>query len=171
MFRIATMDCSAERRIRQALEPLDGIRSGFQLGARTLKIDAGRHLPVALDAIRKAGFDPQPVAGAPKLEGGRGWNRQKATTMGMVLQAASPVWQPRWCSPPQAEVLSFFAPDQMAKGPGMAIAALAIWLARSTPYKKAFCGAAARQAEHQCADVGFAVTGAFPHSGGQKPPW
>ena len=42
LFRIATMDCSAEEaEIRRALEPLDGIRSlGFQLGARTLKIDA-----------------------------------------------------------------------------------------------------------------------------------
>ena len=42
VFRIATMDCSAEEaEIRRALEPLEGIRSlGFQLGARTLKIDA-----------------------------------------------------------------------------------------------------------------------------------
>ena len=60
LFRIATMDCSAEEsEIRRALEPLEGIRSlGFQLGARTLKIDAeDRALPLALDAIRKAGKD------------------------------------------------------------------------------------------------------------------
>ena len=67
------MDCSAEEsEIRRALEPLDGIRSlGFQLGARTLKIDAedGTY-PLALDAIRNAGFDPQPVAGANGSEGG-----------------------------------------------------------------------------------------------------
>ena len=74
VFRIATMDCSAEEaEIRRALEPLDGIRSlGFQLGARTLKIDADEGTyPLALDAIRKAGFDPQPVAGANGSEGGQ----------------------------------------------------------------------------------------------------
>src|SRR5574344_3051415 len=71
LFRIATMDCSAEEaEIRRALEPLEGIRSlGFQLGARTLKIDAEEStFPLALDAIRKAGFDPQPVASS---EGGQ----------------------------------------------------------------------------------------------------
>ena len=71
LFRIATMDCSAEEsEIRRALEPLEGIRSlGFQLGARTLKIDAeDRALPLALDAIRKAGFDPQPVATAANTQ-------------------------------------------------------------------------------------------------------
>src|SRR3989344_3359264 len=74
LFRIATMDCSAEEaEIRRALEPRDGIRSlGFQRGARTLKIDADEGTyPLALDAIRKAGFDPQPVAGANGSEGGQ----------------------------------------------------------------------------------------------------
>ena len=63
VFRIATMDCSAEEaEIRRALEPLDGIRSlGFQLGARTLSIDAIESVyPLALAAIRNAGFDPKP---------------------------------------------------------------------------------------------------------------
>ena len=64
VFRIATMDCSAEEaEIRRALEPVDGIRSlGFQLGARTLSIDAIESVyPLALAAIRNAGFDPKPV--------------------------------------------------------------------------------------------------------------
>ena len=41
-FKIATMDCSVEEsEIRRALESLEGIRSlGFQLGARTLRINA-----------------------------------------------------------------------------------------------------------------------------------
>mgnify|MGYP006208761283 FL=1 len=78
LFRIATMDCSAEEaEIRRALEPLDGIRSlGFQLGARTLSIDAIESVyPLALAAIRNAGFDPQPVTstadspGAPTTAG------------------------------------------------------------------------------------------------------
>jgi Cd2+/Zn2+-exporting ATPase len=44
-----------------------------------------------------------------------------------------------------AEVLSFFAPDQMAwKVAGMAIAALAIWLSASTPTRKALRAAARR---------------------------
>lgn len=65
-FGIATMDCSAEEaEIRRALEPIPGIRSlGFQLGARTLKIDASEEaLPLALAAIRAAGFDPKPLQG------------------------------------------------------------------------------------------------------------
>ena len=41
--------------------------------ARTLKIDAeDRALPLALDAIRKAGFDPQPVATAANTQGSQG---------------------------------------------------------------------------------------------------
>ena len=41
-WRISTMDCTAEEsEIRLALEPIQGIRSlSFQLGARTLRIDA-----------------------------------------------------------------------------------------------------------------------------------
>jgi Cd2+/Zn2+-exporting ATPase len=69
LFRIATMDCSAEESdIRRALEPITGIRSlGFQLGARTLRIEASEEAyALALDAIRKAGFDPQPAIRQPR---------------------------------------------------------------------------------------------------------
>ena len=65
MFRIEAMDCAAEEsEIRRALESIAGVRGlGFQLGARTLTIDApDAVIPQALAAIRKAGFDPQPVA-------------------------------------------------------------------------------------------------------------
>ena len=61
-FRIAAMDCSAEESdIRRALEPVAGIRSlGFQLGARTLRIDAPADvIPQALAAIRAAGYQPE----------------------------------------------------------------------------------------------------------------
>lgn len=72
-FRIATMDCSAEEgEIRRALDPLPGIRSlSFQLRARTLAIDADpAELAVALEAIRKVGFDPKPlVANVAKVAG------------------------------------------------------------------------------------------------------
>ena len=65
LWRISTMDCASEEgEIRRALEPIAGIRSlSFQLGARTLAIDADQvALQPALEAIRKAGFSPQPVA-------------------------------------------------------------------------------------------------------------
>ena len=124
------MDCSAEEaEIRRALEPLEGIRSlGFQLGARTLKIDAqDSAYPLALDAIRKAGFDPQPVAAAARSEGGQaaehaeGDDHQHGFAGGISRLVAALVLATG------AEVLSFFAPDQMAwKIAGMAIAALAI---------------------------------------------
>src|SRR5687768_11532978 len=73
LFRIATMDCSAEEsEIRRALEPIAGIRSlGFQLGARTLRIEASNDAyPLALEAIRKAGFDPRPATSANASQAG-----------------------------------------------------------------------------------------------------
>ena len=73
LFRIATMDCSAEESdIRRALEPIAGIRSlGFQLGARTLRIEASDSAyPLALEAIRKAGFDPQPATSTTASQAG-----------------------------------------------------------------------------------------------------
>jgi len=65
MFRISTMDCAAEEgEIRHALANIPGLRSlNFQLGARTLAIDAPvDSIPLALAAIRKAGFKPVPFA-------------------------------------------------------------------------------------------------------------
>ena len=68
------MDCNAEEsENRRALEPIPNIRSlGFQLGARTLRIDADEDAyPLALAAIQKAGFDPKPVtvAGSNHAQG------------------------------------------------------------------------------------------------------
>lgn len=63
LFKISTMDCSAEEsEIRRALEPLEGIRSlGFQLGARTLKIDAEeRHILWPLRRFAKQVSIPSP---------------------------------------------------------------------------------------------------------------
>jgi cation transport ATPase len=60
------MDCAAEEsEIRRALDPVAGINGlSFQLGARTLQIDATPDaLGAALLAIRNIGFEPQPVAG------------------------------------------------------------------------------------------------------------
>ena len=162
LFKIATMDCSAEEaEIRRALEPLEGIRSlGFQLGARTLKIDAEESAyPLALDAIRKAGFDPQPVAANGQSEGvqaaehadgdGHGFAGGISRLIAALVFATG------------AEVLSFFAPDQMAwKVAGMAIAALAIWLAGIDTYKKGLA-ALLRGKLNINALMSVAVTGAF----------
>ena len=66
-FRIANMDCASEEsEIRRALEGKAGIRSlQFNLGARELAIAADDPaLQQALDAIRKAGFKPEPLSGA-----------------------------------------------------------------------------------------------------------
>lgn len=161
VFRIATMDCSAEEaEIRRALEPLDGIRSlGFQLGARTLKIDAEESTyPLALDAIRKAGFDPQPVAGSDGGQAGASaddHDQGHGFAGGISRLVAALVFATG------AEVLSFFAPDQMAwKVAGMAIAAVAIWLAGIDTYKKGIA-ALLRGKLNINALMSVAVTGAF----------
>ena len=158
------MDCSAEEsEIRRALEPLDGIRSlGFQLGARTLKIDAedGTY-PLALDAIRNAGFDPQPVAGANGSEGGQAGKPAEGDDHGHGFAGGISRLVAALVFATGAEVLSFFAPDQMAwKVAGMAIAALAIWLAGIDTYKKGIA-ALLRGKLNINALMSVAVTGAF----------
>ncbi|MBF0762876.1 heavy-metal-associated domain-containing protein, partial [Dysgonomonas mossii] len=65
-FRIANMDCASEEsEIRRALEGMAGIRGlQFNLGDRELAIAADDlALQQALDAIRKAGFNPEPLSG------------------------------------------------------------------------------------------------------------
>lgn len=169
IFRIATMDCSAEESdIRRALEPIAGIRSlGFQLGARTLRIDASEEAcATALDAIRKAGFDPQPAqtganahAGGHDHEGhghdhghdgGFGGFGSGVTRLAAALVLAV-----------GAEAVSFFAPELLAwKIAGMAVAALAIGLAGLDTYKKGMA-ALLRGKLNINALMSVAVTGAF----------
>jgi Cd2+/Zn2+-exporting ATPase len=152
VFRIPTMDCASEEsEIRNALAGIVGVRGlGFQLSARTLRIDAPAEvLPRALDTIRQAGFDPQPVTPleqadqhAPMAEGlGR---------LGASLLLAI-----------AAELLDFFAPETIVyKGAGMALAAAAIWLAGFSTYRKGFI--ALRQGRlNISALMTVAVTGAF----------
>ena len=164
LFRIATMDCSAEdAEIRRALEPLDGIRSlGFQLGARTLSIDAIESVyPLALAAIRNAGFDPQPVTstadspGAPAGEHAEGDEHAHGFSGGISRLVVALV-----CAT-GAELLSFFAPDQTPwKVAGLVIAGLAIWLAGLDTYKKGIA-ALLRGKLNINALMAVAVTGAF----------
>ena len=162
LFRIATMDCSAEEsEIRQALETIGGIKSlGFQLGARTLSINASDDaLPLALAAIRKAGFEPQPVTAndAPSSEQGRDHDHAHS-------HAAYPgIWRfvLALVLATGAELLAYFAPDTMAwKVAGMAVALLAIWLAGLDTYKKGMA-ALLRGKLNINALMSVAVTGAF----------
>lgn len=162
LFRISTMDCSSEEsEIRRALEPVSGIRSlGFQLGARTLKIDASDDaLPVALEAIRKAGFDPIPVQSTGKSATDRETDDEHdhdhGFSGGVYRLVAALVLAIG------AESISYFAPQDMGwKIGGMAIAAIAIWLAGIDTYKKGM-GALIHGKLNINALMAVAVTGAF----------
>ena len=156
------MDCASEEgEIRRALEPVAGIRLlRFQLGARTLTIGADpKDLYQALEAIRKAGFDPQPLTPtAPHEDAGEGAHdhdhdhgfevgiRRMGAALGMAIAA---------------EAVSFFAPDLLIwKLAGMVIAAIAIWLAGLDTYTKGL--KALRQGRLNInALMTVAVTGAF----------
>jgi Cd2+/Zn2+-exporting ATPase len=162
-WRIATMDCSAEEsEIRRALDPIEGITAlRFQLGARTLAISASEAaLPLALAAIRQAGFDPQPLGAPPAETGaghdhahdhdhasspGEGWHRL-ALALGLAVVA---------------EGLGFLAPDTVwFKALGLALAASAIALAGLDTFRKGL--AALRQGRLNInALMTVAVTGAF----------
>ncbi len=169
------MDCASEEgEIRRALEPIAGIRSlSFQLGARTLAIDADAvALQPALEAIHRAGFSPQPIADNPRRfdaasapsdesheghdhhdhdhssESGSSWSEVTRYVAALAFAVA-------------AEALSFFAPDAMPwKIAGMALAAVAIGLAGLSTYTKGF--AALRNGRLNInALMTVAVTGAF----------
>ena len=63
-FRISNMDCASEEsEIRRAVDGIPEIEAlRFDLGARVLTISASQAaLPEALQAIRKAGFKPEPI--------------------------------------------------------------------------------------------------------------
>jgi Cd2+/Zn2+-exporting ATPase len=178
LFRIATMDCSAEESdIRRALEPIAGIRSlGFQLAARTLRIEAADEAyPQALAAIRKAGYDPQPAPADAQSRGpshdhhdhdhdhGHGHGHvpapaigsSSAWTDGMTRLAAALLLALG------AESLSFFAPATLFwAAAGMALAGVAIWLAGLDTYRKGVA-ALLRGRLNINALMSVAVTGAF----------
>jgi Zn2+/Cd2+-exporting ATPase len=159
VFRISSMDCASEEsEIRRALEPITGIRGlSFQLGARTLAIDAPANLVrQALEVIRKAGFDPQPIQPredehihaenddhAHNFSGGM-WRMVAALVLAVL-----------------AESVSFFPPDALPwKVLGMAVAAIAIGFAGLDTYKKGWF--ALRNGKLNInALMTVAVTGAF----------
>ncbi|BEP60903.1 heavy metal translocating P-type ATPase [Variovorax sp. V213] len=159
LFRIPTMDCAVEEsEIRRALEPVGGI-SGlcFRLGERTVAITAeDAALPDALEAIRKAGFKPEPlneVAGAPAAPGTvRAAGLMTPELLRLVAALALAI---------AAETVSFLAPEGIgftAVEMGLALAAIA--LAGLDTYKKGFA-ALVRGRLNINALMAVAVTGAF----------
>ncbi|MDH6165703.1 Cd2+/Zn2+-exporting ATPase [Variovorax boronicumulans] len=155
LFRIPTMDCAVEEsEIRRALEPVAGIQGlRFRLRERTMAITADDGaLPQALDAIRKAGFKPEPVGdtaapAAPARIAGMSTGLARLVAA-LVLAIA-------------AESISFLA----LEGKGfmaaeMVLALAAIGLAGLDTYKKGF-GALVRGRLNINALMAVAVTGAF----------
>ncbi len=174
------MDCAAEEsEIRRAVDGIAGIRAlTFQLGQRTLMLDApAPAVALAVAAIRKAGFDPQPVAAiasastrghldqhhadhdndhdhAQPHDHDHGPDLAPASTgrlrLGLALAFAL-----------GAEALGFLAPDtRVWQGAGLAAAAVAIWLAGFEVYKKGL-SALLRGRLNINALMTVAVTGAF----------
>ena len=135
-FRIATMDCAAEEaEIRRALDGMPGIRGlRFQLGQRVLTIDADEpSIAPALAAVRKSGFDPQPIAGSePEAGHAAGDGHDHEVVRGQVPKLAGAL-----ILAIGAEIIGYFAPETMVwRGAGLAVAAIAIWLAGFDVYKK-----------------------------------
>ena len=161
------MDCTIEEsEIRRALEPVAGIRSlGFELSARTLRIDAApAAYAEALAAIRKAGFDPRPVAaeGAEASAGdSHGNGHDHGHDHGHDFGVGPGRYALALALAVGAELLSYLAPDLLAwKAAGMALAALAIALAGLDTYKKGV-SALLRGKLNINALMAVAVTGAF----------
>ncbi len=156
-FRVPTMDCMVEEaEIRRALADVPGIRGlRFQLGQRCLALDAPQEsLALALGAIRKAGFDPQPMDMAQPESSGDGHDPGTQASGGWRLGLALLLAL-------GAEGVGYFAPEGRAwQVLGLAIAAAAIWLAGFDVYQKGL--AALRQGRLNInALMTVAVTGAF----------
>ena len=153
VFHIPAMDCVAEEgEIRHALAGMAGIRSlNFQLGARTLAIDADEDaLAPALQAIRQAGFQATPLSAAATADARKGWLAEGLPRYAIALSLAT-----------AAELMDYFAPPTMAfEGLGMLLAAAAIWMAGLSTYAKGL--AALRHGRLNInALMTVAVTGAF----------
>jgi Cd2+/Zn2+-exporting ATPase len=156
-FRISNMDCASEEaEIRRALDGIQGIGAlRFDLGARLLTFSASdAALPGALQAIRKAGFKPEPV----EEEGNTSSNASAAfpafwKVWGILLAALGLALA--------AEAISYaFPATTWIKVLGMGLSMGAIFLSGFGVYGKGL--AALRQGRLNInALMSVAVTGAF----------
>ncbi len=155
-FRIPTMDCSVEEsEIRRVVEPIAGVRGlHFQLPRRTVRIDASDEaLPKALNAIRKAGFVPEPVQAQAAADAQDDQHGQSSSGYVRLIAALGIAVG--------AEAVSYFAPDTMVwKATGMAVAAVAIWLSGWETYAKGMKAIFSGKLNIS-ALMSVAVTGAF----------
>ena len=136
------MDCAVEEaEIRHALEGIAGIRSlSFNLGQRTLALEGpASAIEQALSAIRKSGFDPQPLADKPVASRPTGAahagphdhhehapDSSHLKRLGLALALAI-----------AAELIGFLAPDTLVwQAAGLTVAAAAIWASGFDVYKK-----------------------------------
>ncbi len=171
VFRIPAMDCMAEEgEIRHALANIPGLRSlSFQLGARTLAIDApADSITLAVAAIRKAGFQSVPLSEETGAETehthgdhGHAHHHSAARNPGIALPASLTRYALALLLALGAEAISFLAPDTVLfTGIGMALSAAAIGLAGFSTYVKGL--AALRNLRLNInALMTVAVTGAF----------
>ncbi len=161
-FRIATMDCAAEEsEIRRAVDPIAGIQNlRFDLGRRLLDLSGTPDaVQQAEAAMRRIGFDPQPVA-EPTTAAAAG-------TLAESPEGPAPFGAGLWRLVAAlllalgAETLSFFTPDQLPwRIATMALALGAIALAGLDTYKKGFAALRAGRLNIN-ALMTVAVTGAF----------
>ena len=141
VFRIQAMHCAVEEsEIRRALEPVAGINGlNFQMGARTLAITAPENvIAQALTAIRRVGFDPQPLSAASGSASAQGHDHEhgddhdhKSASEGLrpLLIALALALA--------AEGVAFFAGKETAATVvEMGLALGAIWFAGFDTYKK-----------------------------------
>ncbi len=163
------MDCAAEEgEIRHALANVPGLRSlSFQLGARTLAIDApAASIPQALEAIRKAGFKPAPVSDSTGKDGehdhgGHDHHHEHGLGHGFALPSGLPRYALALLLAFGAESIAFFAPPGLlVSGLGMALAAAAIALAGFSTYVKGLAALRGLRLNIN-ALMTVAVTGAF----------
>ena len=161
-FRIATMDCAAEEsEIRRAVDPIAGIRHlRFDLGRRLLDLSGTPDaIAQAEAAMRRIGFDPQPVSAAeaptaagPTADGSAGPAPLGAGLRRLVAALLLALG---------AEALAFFAPDLLPwRIATMALALAAIGLAGLTTYKKGLAALRAGRLNIN-ALMTVAVSGAF----------
>jgi Cd2+/Zn2+-exporting ATPase len=177
------MDCASEEAdIRRALESVPGIRSlHFQLVARTLIIDApGEAMAAAVAAIGQAGYRMLPFA-PPRAGGGHGHAKHEHDDVHAHdpdqnhaghdhghdhdhadgLPAGLPRLVVALVLAGGAEALGFFAPEGLSwTVAGMALAAVAIYLAGLDVYKKGVAALLRRRLNIN-ALMTVAVTGAF----------
>ena len=166
-WRIPAMDCAAEESdIRRALDSVPGIRSLiFQLGARTLVIDAtASALALALQAIDRAGYKVQPLAsdsaGAEYGEPVHDHTHEHDHDHGSPASAL-PRLVGALALAIGAELISFMAPAGLPwELAGMAVALAAIYLAGLDVYKKGLAALLRRRLNIN-ALMTVAVTGAF----------